>query len=237
MLWGVVIALAAIIVLWIVVRLLRGRPDEVRSQMEMPLETEEPGGGFSGGAEPAEPMAFAISAEGQARIQQIARAQRGDCLILPQSDFAGDETSFRVDAVHRYVQGEDEWVELECRTQARPLFLEVWAGEDPEISFSKGEPNIPLEMLQLTEDRLAEIDETGDANVRLTFRGAEWAFAGSGECMFHEDGGPEAEGFYGWEFREIDGLRVLFVEKWEDEPFRVGLAELVDPESIRLAES
>ena len=69
------------------------------------------------------------------------------------------------------------------------------------------------------------------------FRGVEWAFAGSGERTFYEAGSSDGEGFYGWEFREMDGLRVLYVEKWEDEPFRAGIATVVDPDSSRLVQT
>jgi len=76
-------------------------------------------------------------------------------------------------------------------------------------------------------------DERSRSNA-VSYDDERFAYVSSSECRYFRDGLGQGEGYYGWEFQSEDGSRVLFVEKWEGEPFEAGLAKVIASEDIRV---
>ena len=66
----------------------------------------------------------------------------------------------------------------------------------------------------------------------IEYQGKRWVYRESAEAGYFKDDGPQAEGFYYWKF-ECDDLQ-LFIEKYEGDPFEVGISEKISPSRVRV---
>lgn len=142
------------------------------------------------------------------------------------------QLSFVVQHRHRYVMQGNEWFEVTGPVEGgREAFVEIWGGSEPGVAAGiTGE--LGLADFGLTEEMLIAYDEQPRQTPPFSYAGSRWSFRASGEVLFHEDCGPRPEGCYWWEFDEVNGKRILYVEKWEGEPFEAGLCTRLDPSEV-----
>ena len=95
---------------------------------------------------------------------------------------------------------------------------------------------ITLAQLGLTEDDLIRWDEGDGPGQPFDFDGSRWGFVWSGEVICSEENSSHREGYYGWDFAEQGGQRILCIEKREGEPFEVILMQLVDANRFQISE-
>ena len=149
------------------------------------------------------------------------------------AEIAGrEQLSFVAEHRHRYEMHGNEWFEVTGKVGGKEAFLEIWGGSEPGLAAGLGAGELGLQQIGLTEEMLIGYDERPGEMPPFEFDGSSWTFRASGEVMFYEDCGREAEGCYYWEFDEKDGKRLLFVEKWEDEPFEAGICTRVEPGQV-----
>jgi hypothetical protein len=166
------------------------------------------------------------AAAGSQSSVSIKQADIGDLLRISDSgEFAGD-LEFRVAGRTRYESDKDVWHELHGRCRGRRIYVEVFSsGSDIGLVL----PNRPITLgdLRLNEDDLIRFDEGAAAGERVMYDGATWEFAWSGEVRCSGDATPHDRDYYGWDFVEQNGQRVLCVEKREGEPFEVCMVRMI----------
>lgn len=164
----------------------------------------------------------------------VADAQLGDMITVLAKGDNYDDLSFSVDRVYRYESGGEHWFELSGKYLGRRVFLEVSQDDDWEVSLNATRNELSLAELGVDEEKLIEFDERQDRSSELHFEGSAWRYTGSREVLCQVDNSPNESAYYGWEFQEVDGDRTIFIEKYEGEPFEVGLGERVHPDDVRI---
>ena len=86
----------------------------------------------------------------------------------------------------------------------------------------------------MTEEDLVRMDESQDATASFDYNGSNWRYDQSREIGYFKDCGSDGEGYYSWDFQEVDGERYVTVEKWEGEPFEVRSSRKTNPDDIQL---
>ena len=197
----------------------RDEPTPFASHESMPLAN-------AGGANTPMPLA---NAGGGKAAASLLDAAVGDTIEVAGQPF------FRVDRKHRYESGGDEWFELVGQSGGQEVSLEICPGEDGlEVLLCEKEADLPLRKLNLTENDLVRMDESTPPAGSCRYAGMRWDFVERGEVLYYEDSGRNGEGFYNWNFNAATGEEVLYVEKWEDEPFCAGVSKRIDPDRVTL---
>ncbi len=161
----------------------------------------------------------------------IKDAGRGDNLILSGASETYEDISFTVDRLNRYESGDDHWYELSGLWGGKRIFVEWSEDDELEISIQR-KSDLHLEEIGVSEDDLARMDEERSRSRFVDFQGKRWYYRESAEAGYFKDDGPEGEGFYFWKF-ESDDLQ-LFIEKYEGDPFEVGISEKISPGRVRV---
>jgi len=157
----------------------------------------------------------------------VRDASVGDTISIHGAGADFEDLDFTVDRRNRYESGEETWFELSGVHRGRRLFLEVYEDDVVEVSYSWADESRTLPEIGLTEDDLVRLDEEGRAGNTVEALGETWRYEESGEVGYFREGEGEGEGFYSWSLRSADGQRVLFIEKYEGEPFEAGVATAV----------
>lgn len=162
------------------------------------------------------------------------RAYRGDEIVVARAGDVGD-LRFTVEKIHRYVSGDDEWFEVGGSYNGREVFVEQHTAGAVLINLSASTPS--LGELGLSEDDLVRMDENRSSSESFFYDGTEWHYRESQEVGWFNDGNPEAEGYYNWDFVDSTGERFLSVEKWEGEPFETILSRVFPADAVKVTGS
>ncbi len=161
----------------------------------------------------------------------IKDAARGDSLILSGASESYEDISLTVDRRNRYESGGDQWYELSGLWGGKRIFVEWSEDDELEIAIQR-QSDLHLEEIGVSEDDLARMDEAGSRSNSVDFQGRRWHYRESAEAGYFKDDGLEGEGFYYWKF-ESDDLQ-LFIEKYEGDPFEVGISEKISPGRVKV---
>jgi hypothetical protein len=167
----------------------------------------------------------------------ITDARRGDNVSVLAAGDEFEDLEFVVDRRNRYESGDEEWFELSGMYKGRRVFVEYYEDDEIEVSVNLARREISLSDLGLTEADLIRMDEERSSSNGFEFDGAGWNYSSSEEVGYFKDARGEGEGYYCWNFRTKDGKRELFIEKWEGDPFEGGIAEIVDPQDVKIYRS
>jgi hypothetical protein len=136
-----------------------------------------------------------------------------------------------VEKRHTYREGSLEWFELECMAGGDTYWLEIYPGEDMELSITYRK--LSLKDINVSADELYKIDENESGT--LTFNNVEYSYVDSGDAVYLEDSQEEkTERFYYWDFESKDMRQYCNIEKWRDGKFDVSLAEPVKESQITI---
>jgi hypothetical protein len=161
-------------------------------------------------------------------------ARVGDEITVAVLAHGQPELSFRVDGRVEYQTDQERWTECYglSRYSGRNVCVEYF--QDGDVGVITGEHVVTLTELNLAEDDLTRYDE-GVLQDSLQFDCSIWQFTFSGEVSGTEEGASTSHAFYGWDFVEQGGRRILCIEKREGEPFEVSLVELVGAHNVRIS--
>lgn len=161
----------------------------------------------------------------------VKDARPNDVLLIRGEGDEYEDMSFDVDRRNRYESGGDTWYELSGLYKGRRVYLEWYEDDELEIYLDKGE-DVYLDQIGLDERKLSRIDAEESTSNFVEFRGQKWRYASSQEVGYYKDCLGNGEGFYTWEFAHPDGSQVIYVEKWEGEPFEAGIAHKIRPDKV-----
>ena len=158
----------------------------------------------------------------------IVDAQTGDVVTISGADEDYEDMNFTIDRKNRYEAGGDVWHELSGVSNHRRVFIECEDDDGPEVSIIR-ENDLKIGDIGVTEDQLGKMDEEESRTNFVEFGGEKFFYTDSGEVTYFKNDGARGEGFYSWSFEDEAGDRKLFVEKFEGDPFAVGISEKIDP--------
>jgi len=161
----------------------------------------------------------------------IKDARSGDTIILSGASENYEDVSFTVDRVNRYEVDSDSWYELSGLWSGKRIFLEWCEDDELEVGIQR-KTGLGIEDIGITEEDLTRMDDQRSRSNFIEYDGQKWYYRESSEVGYFKDDGPEGEGFYMWQF-ESDDFQ-LFVEKYEADPFDVGISEKINPSRIKV---
>lgn len=161
----------------------------------------------------------------------IKDAIRGDNIILSGAGQSYEDLSFTVDRLNRYESDGEQWFELSGLGSGKRVFLEWSEDDELEVALQR-QGGLNLEAIGVTEEDLAQMDEERSRSRFIEYQGKRWNYRESAEAGYFKDDGAEGEGFYYWKFdcKELQ----LFIEKYEGDPFEVGISEKISPGRVRI---
>ena len=177
------------------------------------------------------PKAEALPQRADLANLTIKDATRGDNIILSGAGQSYQDLSFTVDRLNRYESNGERWFELSGFSAGKRVFLEWSEDDELEITLQR-QGGLHLEAIGVTEEDLAQMDEERSRSRFIEYQGKRWSYRESAEAGYFKDDGPEGEGFYYWKF-DCDELQ-LFIEKYEGDPFEVGISEKISPNRVRI---
>jgi len=162
----------------------------------------------------------------------LAQAHPGDAISIPgvAADFS--DVDFTVDRRSAYEYMNRRWVDLSGEYRGNRVYMEVQPGSESLVTAIVDPRKLSLPDLGLTEADLTDFDARQDPSAFLTFEGRRWQYETSREIGYFEAEAGEGEGLYRWTFAETGGSRMIFVEKWEGQPFESRLAIRVNPRDV-----
>lgn len=164
----------------------------------------------------------------------VTRAKVGDLAIFEGADADFNDIQFSIDRINRYEQNDYRWIEVSGMCNGERQHIEVHDDDEPYITMCV-EDDIRLAALGIDEDFLIECDESQNDELTFQYDDKIWRFIESGETMYFKNGKGHGEGYYSWDFVCVDDDSIhLYVEKWEDEPFEVGISRNLIAESVQL---
>jgi len=162
----------------------------------------------------------------------VGEAQNGDWMQVVGAGDNQDALGFSIEVRGEYHSDGEQWTEYYGRYRGRDVCVEFF--QNGEVGVVLVDRVVTLNDLDLTEDHLIGYDQ-GDAAEPVQFDRSLWEFKFSGEVTCREDGSSDSDGYYGWDFVEQGGQRILSIEKHEDEPFKVCLVQLVDADRVQIS--
>ena len=165
----------------------------------------------------------------------IAAAKVGDDVEMEGVGERFEHVHFTIDRRSRYEAGGATWYEVSGTQRGERVYVELYEDDDLEVTVQLPAAALSLDDLGLTEKDLARMDDERNPKNTVAYNGETWSYASSEEISYSKDGKSPLEGYYSWEFESADGHRVLFVEKWEGEPFEAGIVHRVHAEDIRVS--
>lgn len=161
----------------------------------------------------------------------VKDAARGDNVILSGAGQSYEDLSFTVDRLNRYESNGEQWFELSGLSAGKRVFLEWSEDDELEITIQR-QGGLTLEAIGVSEEDLVQMDEERSRSRFIEYQDKRWVYRESAEAGYFKDDGPEDEGFYYWKF-DCDDLQ-LFIEKYEGDPFEVGISERIDSGRVRI---
>jgi hypothetical protein len=162
----------------------------------------------------------------------ITEARKGDSVSV---NGAGDQFSdldFVVESRNQYEVGQRRWIELRGAYRERRVMIEIWAGDELEVSVVPDSKRLTLEDLGLSEEDLSQIDERQNTADNFEYEAKPWYYLFSREFVLFRDSQTQGTSFYGWVFREDGGARTMLIRKAESEGFAASIGARVNPGDI-----
>ena len=161
----------------------------------------------------------------------IKDASKDDVVFISGASETYDDINFTVDRMNRYESHGETWYELSGMGGAKRIFVEWYEDDELEISIQR-QSGLGIEEIGLTEKQLIQMDDDPSRSNFVEFRGNQWHYVESTEVTYFKDDGFDGEGFYLWQFRNED--LQLFVEKYEGDPFEVGISENISASQVKI---
>ena len=161
----------------------------------------------------------------------IKDASKGDVVVISGASETYDDINFTVDRLNRYESHGETWYELSGMGGGKRIFLEWYEDDELEISIQR-ESGLGIEEIGLTEKQLVQMDDNPSRTNFVEYRGNQWHYVESTEVTYFKDDSSDGEGFYLWRFQNDDVQ--LFVEKYEGDPFEVGISENVSSSRVKI---
>jgi hypothetical protein len=171
-----------------------------------------------------------------ASAHELKRAKRGDVVVFENASESFEDINLVVDRINTYESAKTgySWIELGGQSGGKRLNVEYHEDDEPYITLDQA-ADLDLEDLGIDETFLANADEKQSKTVKFQYDGKTFRYQESGETIFRKDGKGSGEGYWSWDFScEEDPSLALWVEKWEEEPFEVGLSRNLTPHSVKL---
>ena len=162
----------------------------------------------------------------------VADARAGDTISVANAGDDLGDLDFTSDHCTEYEAGQRRWSELSGTYRNRRVYVRLRRDEEIEAAAALDGRKYSLADLDVSEDDLAQMDERQNPEDRVEFDGKDWLFRWSREVTAYRDGAQGALGFYGWEFQQEDGKRLILVRKPEGEAFSVTVYTRIDPGDI-----
>lgn len=171
-------------------------------------------------------------------LDDIRRVKRKDVVSFKGAGERYEDLDVVVDRINRYEAAETEpWFEISGKCGGDRVFIEVCEDDELEVTIDSGK-EYTIEDVGVTEQQLADFDAEESKSNTIGFQGKTWRYEESCEQYYFKDSKGSGEGFYAWEFScEEDDSLVLYVEKYEGDPFIVGIARQLNPSSITVLAS
>jgi len=161
----------------------------------------------------------------------IKDASKGDVVVISGASETYDDINFNVDRLNRYESHDETWYELSGMGGGKRIFLEWYEDDELEISIQR-ESGLGIEEIGLTEKQLIQMDDNPSRSNFVEYKGNQWHYVESTEVTYFKDDSSDGEGFYLWRFQNND--LQLFVEKYEGDPFEVGISENVSSSRVKI---
>ena len=157
----------------------------------------------------------------------------GDVIAVPECGPEYASALLEVRNIHRYTGNGGEWREAVAADRDRRVRLEwTGSGEELEAAASTDFEAVGLEAVGITEADLEQLDDERSLENRLRAGGRSWRYRNSHEAFYHKDGKEPGVGFYLWDLLAEDGTETMSVAKFENTPFQVHFATVIDPETV-----
>lgn len=218
--WGVIIALVIIGLIAAVVMLAMKNNDLEEANEEREEREEE------------KQREIEISS-----AHEITRANRGDVVIFEGADEDYEDINLTVERINRYENPNTgfSWNELSGRAGGGKKDIEVIDDSGDLYISMDMDVDITLRDLGLEEADLARMDEEQDRGNTFEYDGKTYRYSESSETMYYKNGQGSPEGYWSWDFECVDDDSIsIYVEKWEDEPFEVGMSRSLIPASVKV---
>jgi len=158
----------------------------------------------------------------------VIDALPGDTLSIVGAGADFSDLDFTVDRRDQMEAGQKLWYEVAGPYRTQRVRLEIIPGDVLEVRGWFDGKILTLDVLGLSEDDLAAMDDRQNPSDFFDFDGKFWLFRWSREVgIFHRDQ-PIGNGFYCWEFEEQGGDRFMQVRKPEGEPFTAFISNKVN---------
>ena len=165
----------------------------------------------------------------------ITRAKKGDVAIFEGATEEYDDIQLVIDRINKYRAASGyEWHEVSGHSNGDRQHIEVHDDDDTYITLDL-DVDLDLADLGIDEAFLARCDEEQSTSNVFDYDGKKWRYVESGETMYFKDGRGSGEGYWSWDFACEDDKNIcLYIEKWEDEPFEVGMSRSLTPQSVKV---
>ena len=178
----------------------------------------------------------AVPATGGA-AEDLWTAQVGDVISVHGATEDFSDLDFTVDQRNAYEGASRRWVELSGDFRGGRVYLEVSRAGGVEITGLLDPTRFGLADIGVSENELADLDARQDPSSAIQFQGKPWRYQASRELAYFEAQTSEPKGVYRWSFAEASGPRLLYVEKWEGEPFEARIARKLNHQDITVYRS
>ena len=159
----------------------------------------------------------------------ITEARVGDSVSISGAGDQFSDLDFVVENRNQYELGPRRWIELRGSYRNRRVAIEIWAGDELEVSVVPDSKHLTLDELGLSEEDLYRIDQRQNATDNFKYGDQPWYYVLSREFVLFRDSHTQGTSFHGWVFREDGGARTMLIRKAEGEPAAALIGARVDP--------
>ena len=163
---------------------------------------------------------------------KITEARAGDSVSVSGAGDQFSDLDMVVENRNQYEVGQRRWIELRGAYREHRALVEVWAGDELEVSVVPDAKRITLEDVGLSEEDLSQLDERQNTADNFEYEGKTWYYLFSREFVLLRDAQSQGTNFYGWVFREDGDARTMLIRKAEGEGFAAFVGARVNPDDI-----
>ena len=166
--------------------------------------------------------------------ESIRSAGVGDVVVIGGFSPTFADAYFIVELVSRYESPVGKSYELMGVDGDRRVAIN-WS-DDGGLFISVAEQDAPmgLSVLGVTEEELGRMDESHSLDSSLTYDGETYFYKNSHNVTYYKDNGREGQDFWGWEFSDDEGKKMISVVKWDEMPFEVYTSKAVSPDIVNV---
>ena len=173
------------------------------------------------------------SSDSLATDESIRSAGVGDVVVIAGYSLTLGDAYFIVELVSRYESPVGKAYELIGVEGDRRVAIN-WTDDSGGLFISVAEQDAPmgLSALGVTEEELGRMDESHSIDNSLIYDGETYFYRNSHQVTYYKDNGREGEAFWGWEFSNDEGKKMISVVKWDEVPFEVYTSKTVSPDMV-----